>query len=195
MQLVWVNGVFALAVSPLKASASGGPAVELPMQGILVDSMTHDWTTHGIDNPLSKMHLWCSDPKATIIRPSTERLEERMGRFWVTDSPAHRLYTLKGGDTLTSEDALLGCTLSLQKGAWVPADLEDICRVTQTDLKRYHLAPAAAAMVIESKLMGRRYGVPSVYRPTMWDREQKNNALSRRLYKQICGLSRYAMVG
>ena len=84
----------------------------------------------------------------------------------MTDSSAQRAYTLEGGDVLTSEDVLklLGCTVSLQKGAQIPADLAGIRRVTQTNLERYRSArAAAAAMVIESKVMSRWYAVPSVY--------------------------------
>ena len=131
----------------------------------------------------------------TIIRPTKERLEERMGLFWVTNSPAQRVYTLEAGDVMTSKDVLklLGCTISLRKGARTPADLAGIRLVTQTDLERHRSAPAAAAMVIESKVMRRWYAVPSVCLPTLRDHEQKN-ALSRRLYKQMCGLSRFAKV-
>ena len=110
--------MFALTVSPSLDSASRGPAKDHPMPGILVDTLTHDWTIHVIANPLSKMQWWCSDPKVTIIRPTKERLHERMGQFWITDSAAQRAYTLEGGDKLSSEDVIkvLRCTLSLLKG-------------------------------------------------------------------------------
>ena len=118
-----------------------------------------------------------------------------MGQFWVTDSAAQRAYTLEGGDILTRKDVfkLLGCTISLRKGARVPAGLAGICRTTQTDLERYRYAPTTAKMVIESKVMSRWYVVASVYPPTLWDHEQ-GNALVRRLYKGWCGISRYARV-
>ena len=72
------------------------------MQGVLVDTLTNDWTIHGIANPLTKMQWWGSDPSVTIIRPTKERLQERMGQYWITDTPAQRAYTLEGGDVLQS---------------------------------------------------------------------------------------------
>ena len=78
-----------------------------------------------------------------------------MGQFWVTDSAAQRAYTLEGGDILTNKDVLkiLGCTISLLKGAQVPTGLAGIRRITQTDLERHCSAPATDRMVIDSKVM------------------------------------------
>ena len=42
VQLVWADDVFALAVSPSTSLASRGPAKDHSMQGILVDTLTHD---------------------------------------------------------------------------------------------------------------------------------------------------------
>ena len=187
IQLVWVDNVFALAVSPLLDSASRGPAKDHPMQGILVDTLTYNWTINGIANPLSKMQWWCSDSTVTITRPTKECLQERMGQFWVTDSPAQRAYTLEGGNVLSSKDVLklLGCTMSLRK----EARLAGIRRSTQTNLERCRCA--TARMVTESKMMSRWYAVATVYRPTKWDHDQ-GCALMRCLYKRWCGISRYA---
>ena len=58
---------------------------------------------------------------------------------------------------LTSHDILklLGCTLSLRKGAQAPEGLADIRRATQAEMERYRCAPATAGMVLESKVMSR----------------------------------------
>ena len=132
------------------------------MQGILVDTLTNDWTIHGIANPLSKMQWWCSDSTVTKARPTKERLQERMGQFWITDSAAQRAYTLEGGDVLSSKDVikLLGCTMSLRKGARVREGLAGIRRSTQVDLERFRCAPAVAGMVIESKVVHFRERLP-----------------------------------
>ena len=110
IQLVWVDDVWpsrspARWTRPLKRPSHAGP-------------LTHDWTIHIIGNPLSKMQWWCSDPVVTITRPTKERLQERMGRLWVTDSAAQRAYIVEGGDVLTYKDVLklLGCTMSLRRG-------------------------------------------------------------------------------
>ena len=94
---------------------------------------------------------------------------------------------------LTSQDVikLLGCTLSLRKGAQAPEGLADIRRSTQAEMERYRCAPVTAGMVLESKVMSRWYTVTSVYRPTMQD-HRRNTALVRRLYKRWCGISRHA---
>ena len=41
VQLVWVDDVFALTVCPSLESASRGPAKDHPMQGVLVNTLTH----------------------------------------------------------------------------------------------------------------------------------------------------------
>ena len=75
-----------------------------------------------------------------------------------------RAYTLEGGDETSSKDVikLPGCTLSLWKGARVPEGLAEVRRSRQVDLERFRCAPAAAGMVMESKVMSRWYDVASV---------------------------------
>ena len=135
VQLVWVDGVLALAVSPLTASASGGPVSDHPMQIIPVHTLTQERTIQDIANPVSKMQWWCSDSSG---RPSSAS-KGRWANFWVTDSAARRAYSLEGGDVLTSKDLLKlpGCTIFLLKRARVPAGLAGIRCTTHTDLEQY----------------------------------------------------------
>ena len=94
VQLVWVDDVFALTVSPARGLAFRGAIAEHPMQGAMVDTLTYDLAIHGIANPLLKMQWFSSDPSITIIRPTKERLQERVGQYWSTDTRAQRAYTL-----------------------------------------------------------------------------------------------------
>ena len=85
VQLVWVDDVFAHTISPARGLAFRGAIAEHPMQGVMVDTLTYDQAVHGIANPLLKMQWFSSDPSVTIIQPTKERLQERVGQYWSTD--------------------------------------------------------------------------------------------------------------
>ena len=69
--------------------------------------------------------------------------------------------------------------------------MSEIRRDTQQELELVQLAPAAAMMLIDSKVPTKRYAVASVDKPNQ-EHHHRNDALLMRMYKQLTGLSRYA---
>ena len=69
--------------------------------------------------------------------------------------------------------------------------MEDIRKDTHRQLARARLAPAAAPMMIDSKVPSRWYTVTSIYKPTQEPHAANDKPLLR-IYKTTTGMSRYA---
>ena len=145
------------------------------------------------------MQYWAKNPEKKILNPTKGKRMETMGRFWVDDRAEQRADTLEGANVIESTDVHkhMGCTLSWRKAAQVPKSMEGIQQDTQEQLERYKAVAAAAAvkMVIESKMatIDKWYAVYNTYRPT-GEHHKVKDALLRRCYKAIGGISRHAKV-
>ena len=65
-----------------------------------------------------------------------------------------------GQEVLSKNQVIyLGCTINFEFGLRVPHNMEEIRRDTQQQLEHVRLAPAAAMMMIDSKVPSRWYMV------------------------------------
>ena len=116
-----------------------------------------------------------------------------MGAFWTTDTQEQREAVLTEGEEVWSRNQIiyLGCTINFEFGSRVPHNMSQIRRDTQQQLEHVRLAPAAAMMMIDSKVPSKWYTVANVYKPNL-GHHGKNDGLLMRTFKQTTGLSRYA---
>ena len=165
-----------------------------PAQGILVDAATYAQGIHEIDIPLAKVQYYTNGLHKTIYLPTKQKRVDHLGNFWHTDTPAERLALLQNAEEVHTHNQAryLGCTVNFSgTGARIPYNARDIRRDTQQELELVRLPPAAAMMLIDSKVPTRWYAVASVYKPNK-EQHHRNDALLLRMYKQLTGLSRYA---
>ena len=146
-----------------------------------------------IDTPHKKIQFYSDGEYPSVILPTKECREAHLGGFWTTDTPDQREAVLAGGMEIFLQNQViyLGCTICFTFGARVPHNMEDIRRDTQRQLEYVRLAPAAAVMMIDSKVPSRWYTVAGVYKPTQ-EHHGANDQLLLRIYKRTAGMSRYA---
>ena len=164
------------------------------MQAMLVNMATYSWAVNRIEVAPDKVQHY-SKLGYDLYLPTKDKLEARVGRMWKDETPEQRKVILEGPVRIpsTEKHTLLGCTMVYGKGAREPENLKEIRHDTQEQLERYRAGPAAAAMVIDSVVATRWYAVYSVYRPPQQVHDS-NDALQRRCFKHMCGISRYAKV-
>ena len=135
---------------------------------MLVDATTYFWALMQIDTPHKKVQYYSDGEHQTVVLPTKECREKHLGSFWTTDTPDQRDEVLEGGSKVCSDSQVtyLGCTVCFTSGARVPHDIEEIRRDTQRQMENVRLAPAAAMMMINSKVPTRWYTVASIYKPT-----------------------------
>ena len=121
-------------------------AVELPMQGILVDQATYSWTIMQISLSKEKAQYWSSEPGRTLWIPNEQILSTRTGIFWKHQSPEERLAALHLATALHpigKKECLcyMGCDIWPKTGAKVPSNIDEIRADIDLSLKRVRLTP------------------------------------------------------
>ena len=147
----WVDDTFLAAanVGVPRGLAGLDLAIELPMQGILVDQATCSWTNMQISLSRQKAQYWCSEPGCRLWIPTQQVLSTRTGIFWTEQSPAERLaalYMAEPLDLIDDKECLryMGCDIRPKKGAKAPSNLREIRDDINLSLKRVRLTPDQA---------------------------------------------------
>ena len=92
----WVDDTFLAAANIGVPAGLFGEylAVELPMQGILMDQATYSWTIMNISLSADKARYWSSEPGRTLYIPTVQVLSGRTGVFWTEQTRDERLAAL-----------------------------------------------------------------------------------------------------
>ena len=99
---------------------------------MLVDATTYFWAVMQIDTPEKEVRYYSDGKHRSVILPTKDCKEARLGDFWTSDTPDQRAAVLERGNEIFSQNQVtyLGCTICFTSGARDPYAIKDIRRDT-----------------------------------------------------------------
>ena len=128
----------------------------------------------------------------SLQSPALDAVDAHVGSSWVTDTPEAKERALRHSAELQSSPVLwyMATDIFLQGKPTAPRNISAIRVDIWGQMKPQQLAPHAAMMVVEAKVMPKLFAAASKYHPTATI-QQANDAPVVRCWKQVTDTSRH----